>query len=268
MHHYERQVSSSRSGSGCNPATRRTLTPVSNFLQTYQTAASAATPSSLSGTRMTLPSLREVCHLVFVLDASSLRVLSSQRVRIWPQISYHLWFTRSIAPPRLSLPFLSNHRFRLFPHTLTYRADPTRRVDPFVSSVWDRSTVQTNLQLPICRFPTSCVQSSQTNSATYTLERRLDALRNQKCRGRPYWTLARPSSTCSGWDGRSSWRQSTSSSSVSLPPAGFLHTDARSHHRSQDSPSRGAVTGHTRSLFTRTDQTQCRRQDIGVKELQ
>ena len=88
------------------------------------------------------------------------------------------------------------------------------------------------------------------------------------CRERPYWTLTRPSSTCSGWDGRSSWRQSTSSSSVSLPPAGFLRTDARSHHRSQDSPSRGAVTGHTRSLFTRTDQTRCRRQDTGVKELQ
>ena len=66
MHHCERQVSSSRSVSDCNPATRRTLTPVSNFLQTYQIAASAATPSCLSGTQMTLPSLREVCHLVFV----------------------------------------------------------------------------------------------------------------------------------------------------------------------------------------------------------
>ena len=69
------------------------------------------------------------------------------------------------------------------------------------------------------------------------------------CRGRPYWTLARPSSTCSDWDGRSSQRQSSIfNSSVALPPAGFLQTDVRVHHKvTQDSPSRGAVTGHSQS---------------------
>ena len=33
---------------------------------------------------------------------------------------------------------------------------------------------------------------------------------------RPYWTLACPRSTCSGWNCRLSWRQSVSSSSVAL----------------------------------------------------
>ena len=58
----------------------------------------------------------------------------------------------SVAPRSRFCPI---HRFRLSPHTLSYRADHTRRVDPFVSSVWDRSSVQTNLQFTICRFLSS-----------------------------------------------------------------------------------------------------------------
>ena len=67
------------------------------------------------------------------------------------------------------------------------------------------------------------------------------------CRGRPYWTLARPQSTCSGWDGCSFQQQSSIvGSSFALPPTGFLQTDVRVHHTvTQDSPSRGAVTGHS-----------------------
>ena len=72
------------------------------------------------------------------------------------------------------------------------------------------------------------------------------------CRGRPYWTLARPQSTCSGWDGCSTQQQSSIvDSSFSLAPAGFLHTDVRVHHTvTQDSPSRGAVTGHSTQAST------------------
>ena len=73
-----------------------------------------------------------------------------------------------------------------------------------------------------------------------------------KCRVRPYWTLACPQSTCSGWDGCSSQQHSSNvDSSFALPPAGFLHTDTRVHHKSQDSPSRGAVAGHSTQASTR-----------------
>ena len=86
------------------------------------------------------------------------------------------------------------------------------------------------------------------------------------CRGRPYWTLARPQSTCSGWDGRSSQRQSTNSaSSFALPPAGFLQTNVRVHHTvTQDSPSRGAVTGHSQLTV---HMSRRRQQNTGVQEL-
>ena len=65
----------------------------------------------------------------------------------------NLWFARSLAPNCSTFPFLSNHRFRLYPHTLQVCADHTKRTDSFVSLVWDRSSVQTNLQVTICRFP-------------------------------------------------------------------------------------------------------------------
>ena len=74
------------------------------------------------------------------------------------------------------------------------------------------------------------------------------------CRGRPYWTLARPPSTCSGWDGRSTWRQSSiPGSSFQLPPAGFLRTDARVHPHGHKTPPVGVqsqgthATVHTHS---------------------
>ena len=107
---------------------------------------------------------------------------------------------------------------------------------------------------PICSLPsadsqTSCVRFQLIYPATNTLRCRLVAAPKPVCRGRPYWTLARPQSTCTGWDGHSTRRQSSfPGSSYSLPPAGFLHTDARVHHKvTQDSPSRGAVTGHSQS---------------------
>ena len=57
-----------------------------------------------------------------------------------------------------------------------------------------------------------------------------------------------------------------SGSSFALPPAGFLQTDARVHHTvTQDSLSRGAVTGHSqRQVHTHSR----RQQNTGVKELQ
>ena len=84
------------------------------------------------------------------------------------------------------------------------------------------------------------------------------------CRGRPYWTLACPPSTCSGWDGHSFQRRSSiSDSSFALPPAGFLQTDTRVHHTvTQDSPSRGAVTGHSQ-ITVHTSRS--RQQNTGVK---
>ena len=61
-----------------------------------------------------------------------------------------------------------------------------------------------------------------------------------KCRGCPYWTLARPQSTCSGWDGCFSQQQSSNVvSSFELPPTGFLHTDARVHHTGTRLPQSG-----------------------------
>ena len=105
---------------------------------------------------------------------------------------------------------------------------------------------------PICSSPSAdfqlgYVQSSHTNPATYTLICRLVVASKPVCRGRPYWTLARPPSTCSGWDGCSFQQQSSIlGSSFVLPPAGFLPTDVRIHHTvTQNSPSRGAVTEHS-----------------------
>ena len=104
---------------------------------------------------------------------------------------------------------------------------------------------------PICSSPSAdsnrCVCFLLIYPATNTLSCRLVTASKPVCRGRPYWTLARPPSTCSVWDGRLSQRQSThSGSSFALPPAGFLQTDVRVHHTvTQDSPSRGAVTGHS-----------------------
>ena len=156
---------------------------------------------------------------------------------------------RSTEHSRLSVPFPTVHRFRLSSPTLHVCADHTKRTDSFVRLVCNGSTVQTNLQVSICRFSTRLRSISSNLHCDQHSSLPTGFALKPKCRGRPYWTLARPQSTCSGWDGRSSQRQSTNSgSSFALPPAGFLQMDVRVHHKvTQDSPSRGAVTGHSQS---------------------
>ena len=61
-----------------------------------------STPSSLSGTWMTLPSLREVCNLVFLLDALLPCVLPHQRAEIWPQMFSNLWCAQHSTPLHFS----------------------------------------------------------------------------------------------------------------------------------------------------------------------
>ena len=107
---------------------------------------------------------------------------------------------------------------------------------------------------PICSLPSAdsnrCVRFQLIYPATNTLCCRLVAAPKPVCRGRPYWTLARPQSTCSGWDGCSSQQQSsTADSSFALPPAGFLQTDVRVHHTvTQDLPQ----SGHSHRALTTT----------------
>ena len=122
---------------------------------------------------------------VFSLVSSASPDRCHRRAQIWPQMLTNLWCAQHSALLGSSFPFLPNHRCRLYPHTLHYHADHTWRVDSFVSSVWDRSTVQTNLQLPICTCQVCCVQFLTIHPATYTLERRLVALRNQFVAGVP-----------------------------------------------------------------------------------
>ena len=104
---------------------------------------------------------------------------------------------------------------------------------------------------PICSSPSAdsnrCVRFLLIYPATNTLCCRLVAAPKPVCHGHPYWTLARPRSTCSGWDGCSFQQQSSIlGSSFALPPAGFLPTDVRVHHTvTQDSPSRGVVIRHS-----------------------
>ena len=68
--HFYWQVSFGKSELNNNPATHRMLMPVTNFLDLTR-CCKRNTPSSLSGTWMTLPAMREVCHSVFVLDLCS-----------------------------------------------------------------------------------------------------------------------------------------------------------------------------------------------------
>ena len=102
---------------------------------------------------MIRPSLREVCHSVFSPDALQLCVPPDHRAVIWPQIFYNLRCMRSTTFPRLSVPFSTVQRCRLSFPSLYYCANHTRRFPDVVRSVWNRSTIQTNLQLSICRFP-------------------------------------------------------------------------------------------------------------------
>ena len=100
-----------------------------------------------------LPSQKEVCCLVFLVDASAPCVLVHLPVQIWPQISIQSGRTQHNTLGRLSFPFPTIHRCCRSSPSLNYRADHTRRVDSFVRLFWDGSTVQNNLQFPICRFP-------------------------------------------------------------------------------------------------------------------
>ena len=95
-----------------------------------------------------------MCCLVFSPDALKLCVPPDHRAKIWPQMFTNLWLRAALSPNCLSFPFLSNHYFRLLFPTLLVRADHTKRVDSFVQSVCNGSTVQTNLQVTICRFST------------------------------------------------------------------------------------------------------------------
>ena len=102
--------------------------------------------------------------------------------------------------------------------------------------------------LPNDDYITLPLRAAGPTAARTSATRRASAKRaGVPCRRRPYWTLACPLSTRSGWDGCSSRQQSSIfNSSDALLPAGFLQTDARVHHTvTQDSPSRGAVTGHS-----------------------
>ena len=98
------------------------------IFQTLPDYCKRSTPSSLSSTRMTLPSQREVCCLVFLLDALQLCVPPDHRTKIWPQISSNLWCVRSTAFSRLFVPFLIAQRCCLSFPGLSYSADHTRRL--------------------------------------------------------------------------------------------------------------------------------------------
>ena len=110
---------------------------------------------------------------VFLLASSASLDRRHRRAKIWPQISPHLWCAQLCTLVCSSFPFLPIHHFRLYSHTLLYRAVHTRRADSFVPKFWGRSTVQNNLQFPICRCPSCCVQSPQYSPATNTLSCRL-----------------------------------------------------------------------------------------------
>ena len=94
---------------------------------------------------------------VFSTDASAPCVPVHLRFQIWPQISLQSARAaqRSLAPPRSR--FCLTTTAVSIPTLYTIAPTTRRRVDSFVHLVWDGSTVQTNLQLPICRFPTRCV---------------------------------------------------------------------------------------------------------------
>ena len=104
--------------------------------------------------------------MVFLLDALQLCVPPDHRAKIWPQISYHMWCARCTAFSRLSVPFLTAQHFRPSLPTLFYCGNHTRRFPVFVRLVWNGSTVQTNLQLAICRFSTCCVRFLHTIPAS------------------------------------------------------------------------------------------------------
>ena len=153
----------------------------------------------------------------------------------------------------------------LFPHSTLLRRPPQahRLVRLLGLKRIDRSdqSAVSHLQIPelLRSLPTNLPCDLHSNMPTGLAPKPV-------CRGRPYWTLTCSLSTCSGWDGCSSRQQSSIfSSSFALPPAGFLQTNTRIHHTvTQDSPSRGAVTGHSQ---TTVHTSRRRQQNTGVQEL-
>ena len=149
-------------------------------------AASTVPPSSLFSTDCIFPARGKCAAGSSVWTLCDSASSPHRYAQIWPQIFANLRCACSTAFFCLSVPFPTVHRFRLSSHTLHVCADHTKRADSFVHSVWNGSTVQTNLQVNICRFPSllrtiftkqPCDQHSivPTGSAP-----------KPKCRGRPY----------------------------------------------------------------------------------
>ena len=223
------------------------MTPVSNFLDSPDGCKHS--PAVFSLWHPDDPSLTEggvpLSPLTGLLCQS--RPSSSLRANLATDFSPSV-VRAALHSELLLVPVLVQPLFpSLSPHsTLWRRPHKARRLVRFsVLRRIDRPEQSAANCLQISRC---CVHFRLIYPATNTLFCRLVAASKPVCRGRPYWTLACPLSTCSGWDGRSSQQQSsTSGSSFTLPPAGFLQTNTRVHHTvSQDSPSRGAVTGHSK----------------------
>ena len=137
--------------------------------RTHQMAASTAPPSSLFGTCWVFPVKGKCAAGSSLLASSASPDRRHRRAQIWPQMFTNLWCAQLSALLGSSFPFLPNHRCRLYPHTLHTRADHKRRVDSFVYLVWNGSSVQTNLQVAICRFPKSLrsIPNQTTPRATH-----------------------------------------------------------------------------------------------------
>ena len=122
-------------------------------------AASTASPSSLFSTYCIFPTRGKCAAGSSVWTLCNSASSPHRHAQICPQIFTNLWCAQHNALDCSSFPSETNHRFRLYSHTLHYCADHTRRFDPFVHSVWNGSTVQTNLQQPACRFPDAAFTS-------------------------------------------------------------------------------------------------------------
>ena len=148
------------------------MTPVSNFQDSPDGCKHSLAFFSRQH-RLGLSHQGKVRCWVFSADASAPCVPVHRYAQIWPQIFTNLWCAQHNALDCSSFPSRSNHRFRLYPHTLPNRADHTQRADSFVHSVWNGSTVQTNLQPPPADSQVAAYNLHKTNPATNTLRCRL-----------------------------------------------------------------------------------------------
>ena len=128
------------------------MTLVSNFLDSPDGCKHSLAVFSLRHL-LGLSHQGKVRRWVLLLASSASLDRRHRRAQIWPQMFTNLWCAQPSSLCSSSFPFLPIHHFRLFPHTLLYRAVHTRRADSFVLKFWGRSTVQNHLQFPICRFP-------------------------------------------------------------------------------------------------------------------